>query len=72
MSYTQQNLNEIRQAIASGATKVVFSMTGGARREVEYRSLGEMKRIERMIAQELSTARRPNRVVSSFYKGLAK
>ena len=72
MSWTQQNLDEIRKAIATGARRVQFSQAGGGRREIEYRDLKEMKSIEQMIARELSTVRRPNRVLSSFDRGLAK
>lgn len=47
--YTLQQLQDLRSAIAEGVTKVRFSDG----RELNYRSLDEMRRIEREMAAEL-------------------
>lgn len=61
MAYTLQQLQDLRAAIAEGVTKV--SANG---RTVEYRSLAEMQRLERLMADELEqTTRRPERIYVS-------
>lgn len=49
MAYTTQQLADLRSAIAEGVLRVRF--TDG--RELTYRSLDEMKRIETAMAAEL-------------------
>lgn len=49
MAYTTQQLADLRSAIAEGVLRVRF--TDG--RELTYRSLDEMKRIEATMAAEL-------------------
>lgn len=51
MIYTQQQLADLRSAIAEGVTKVRFSDG----RELTYRSLDEMRRIEAAMAADLET-----------------
>lgn len=61
-SYTQQQLADLRAAIAEGVLKV--SANG---RTVEYRSLTEMRQLERIMADEVeSSMRRPERIYCSF------
>ena len=62
MAYTQTQLNDLRAAIAEGVTKVAANG-----RTVEYRSLAEMRQLERIMAEELEAAtRRPERIYCSF------
>jgi len=62
MAYTAQQLADLRAAIAEGVTKVAANG-----RTVEYRSLAEMRQLERIMADELeSTTRRPERIYASF------
>ena len=61
-SYTQQQLDDLRAAIAEGVLRV--SSNG---RSVEYRSLTEMRQLERIMAEELeASTRRPERIYYSF------
>ncbi|MEN9767689.1 MAG: hypothetical protein RLZZ32_1649 [Cyanobacteriota bacterium] len=62
MAYTQTQLNDLRAAIAEGVTKVAANG-----RTVEYRSLAEMRQLERIMAEELEqSTRRPERIYYSF------
>lgn len=62
MSYTTTQLADLRAAIAEGVTRV--SANG---RSVEYRSLNEMRRLERIMADELEASTRPpQRILASF------
>lgn len=65
--FTQQDYQALSRSIASGTLSVRY-----ADRTVQYRSLDEMLRIRNMMALELGIATRPNRVLASFDKGLAK
>jgi radical SAM superfamily enzyme YgiQ (UPF0313 family) len=49
MAYTITQLEELRAAIAEGVLQVRFSDG----RQLTYRSLDEMRRIEKSMAQEL-------------------
>ncbi|MFN9622618.1 MAG: phage head-tail joining protein [Cyanobacteriota bacterium] len=49
MAYTAQDLANLRQAIGEGVQRVKFSDG----RELTYRSLDEMRRIEASMAAEL-------------------
>ena len=61
-SYTQQQLDDLRSAIAEGVLRV--SANG---RSVEYRPLAEMRQLERTMSDELEQAtRRPKRILVSF------
>lgn len=61
-SYTQTQLDDLRAAIAEGVLKV--SSNG---RSVEYRSLADMRQLERIMAEELeASTRRPERIYVSF------
>ena len=66
MAYTEEQYRELQAAIAEGALVVRH-----ADRTVTYRSLDEMQRILRMMADELGI--RPNnnggRRLASFSKG---
>jgi hypothetical protein len=62
MAYTQTQLDDLRAAIAEGVTKVAANG-----RTVEYRSLDEMRKLERIMAEELeASTRRPERIYYSF------
>lgn len=65
--FTQADYDALNKAIASGVMSVRF-----ADRTVQYRSMDEMLRVRHMMAEELGVTRRPNRVLASFDKGLAK
>ena len=52
MSYSSQQLVDLRSAIAEGVLKVKFSDG----RELTYRSLAEMLETERRMAAEVETA----------------
>lgn len=57
--YTAQQLTDLRAAIAEGVTKVRFSDG----RELTYRSLDEMRAIERDMAAELEAGQwKPRRI----------
>jgi len=52
MAWTQENLDELEAAMATGALKVEFSHPGG-NKKVEYRSLAEMRKIRILIMESL-------------------
>lgn len=56
MAYTQADLDALKAAIASGARRVKFG-SGPDSREVEYRSLAEMRAIVADIEAELAPRR---------------
>jgi hypothetical protein len=61
--YTSTQLSDLRAAIAEGITKVRFSDG----RELNYRSLDEMRRIEREMAAELEPGQwAPRRILLGF------
>ena len=64
---TQADYDALKRAIASGQQQVRFGD-----RQVTYRSHSEMIRALNMMARELGVARQPNRVYTSFSRGLAK
>ena len=64
---TQAEYDALKRAIASGQQQVRFGD-----RQVTYRSHGEMVRALNMMARELGISRGPNRVFTSFDRGLAK
>ena len=51
MAYTQQDLDTLRAAMASGVLRTKFRD-----QEVQYRSLDEMKQLERDMVKVLGTA----------------
>ena len=60
--YSQQQLDDLRAAIAEGVLRVTANG-----RTVEYRSLGEMRRLEAIMSAELEQARyAPHRILASF------
>ena len=60
--YTAQQLADLRAAIAEGVMKVRFSDG----REMTYRSLTEMRAIERDMAAELETGQwKPRRIYAA-------
>jgi hypothetical protein len=66
---TMENYLELRAAIFEGAQSVSYSHPGG-NKSVTYRSLDDMLRLLKLLAQELgikSTA--PRRTLASFSKG---
>ena len=66
-TWTQAQRDALAGAIAAGHMEVRFGD-----RTVKYRSQSEMIRLLNTIDADLAGARRPNRVLSSFQKGLAK
>jgi hypothetical protein len=66
MSYTAEQLAELRSAIAEGVLKVRFSDG----RELTYRSLAEMLETERKIAAEVEVtqARPVRRIYQTFQR----
>ena len=63
MAYTATQLSDLRAAIAEGVLSVRFSDG----RQLNYRSLDEMRQLERIMAAEVEvTTRRPERILASF------
>jgi hypothetical protein len=62
MAYTEADLATLQRALVSGSKKVRFSDG----REVEYRSLEEIKEIIRMVQEELSGLRKPRVSLAKF------
>lgn len=69
MAYTQNDLETLRKAMTSGMLRVKFSTPGGADRDVTYRTLSEMKEVERDIMRALGQAP-AQRVYPTFGSGL--
>lgn len=60
--YSQQQLDDLRAAIAEGVLRV--SANG---RTVEYRSLSEMRRLEAIMSAEVEQGQyTPHRILASF------
>lgn len=55
MAYTQQQIDNLKAAIAEGALEVLYSTPNG-QRKVTYRSLAEMNKILADMEQEVGTA----------------
>lgn len=70
MSFTQQQYEELKAAIAEGATTVTYSGAGQSK-SVTYRSLDEMIRILRLMEKELGIGDGAigGRTYASFSKG---
>lgn len=64
-SLTQDDIDALEEAIASGARRVKFKD-----REVEYRSLAEMKEILADAKSAVSGVRRKRRVIPEYDSGL--
>jgi len=66
MDYTAEQLADLRSAIAEGVLKVRFSDG----REMTYRSLAEMLKIERIMAAQLEAgqARPVRRIYQTFQR----
>lgn len=62
--WTQSDLDEINQAIKSGAASIRFSD-----KQVTYRGLDEMLRIRAVIRQSLGLTKKTKRVFTTFDKG---
>ena len=58
MPFSQADIDTLRRAIATGARKVSYGF-GSGKREVEYRSLDEMRRILADMEAAVSGAARP-------------
>lgn len=66
MAWTLNDLNAIKEAIATGAKRVKY-----ADKEIEYRSLDEMLKAKQLIEDELGlNAGRKNHSYPTFSKGL--
>jgi len=70
MAWTQADLDQINQAIATGASRTSLPSSGS----VEYRGLNDMLRIGKLIEEDLaavSGTTKPSRIVEiSASKGL--
>lgn len=55
MAYTQQQIDNLKAAIAEGALQVRYSTPNGER-QVTYRSLAEMQKILADMEQEVGTS----------------
>lgn len=66
-TFTQAQRDALAQAIAAGHTEVRFG-----ERTIKYRSQMEMIQLLNTIDADIAGTRRPNRVLTSFQKGLAK
>lgn len=65
MTYTVEQLTELEAAIASGERKVKYQD-----REVEYRTLADMRSIAQQIRRELGLENKvPKRTLLAFTKG---
>lgn len=65
MAYTQEQLDKLDEAISQGVTRVKY-----ADKEVEYRSLSDMRQIRDLIKQELGLNTGLRRVKVEYSKGL--
>lgn len=64
MAWTQSDLTAIETAIAQGVRRVEYND-----REVEYRSLKEMKEIRELIKRDLGLNKRGGRLLCEAKKG---
>ena len=64
VTWTEDDLRNIEQAIATGALVVKYTD-----REVRYRSLNEMKEVRDMIRKALGIGKKSGRVFAEFNKG---
>lgn len=65
--FTQNDLDTVNEAIASGALRVSYS---NPRREVEYRSIDDLLRARDIIRQSLGKDDPEDRVsIAEFHKG---
>lgn len=65
--FTQANLDEINEAIASGALRVEYS---NPRRTIEYRSIRELKAARDMIREDLGKDSASDRIMfAEFHEG---
>jgi len=64
VTWTQEDLENIEKAIATGALVVKYTD-----REVRYRSLNEMKEVRDMIRKALGVGKKTGRVFAEFKKG---
>lgn len=70
MAYTQDDIDALKAAIASGALQVTFG-SGPDSRTVKYRSLAEMRSIlADMVAEVMPGAAPVSRTVGSYSSGL--
>jgi len=67
MAWTQAQRDKLAKAVATGHTEVRFGD-----RTIKYRTQSEMIALLNRIDTELAGTRSPNRVLTSFDKGLAK
>jgi hypothetical protein len=66
MAYTMTQLEELRAAIAEGVLHVRFSDG----RQLTYRSLDEMRRIEKTMAQQLEAS--TSMTIRRVYFGMSR
>ncbi len=60
MAWTQSDIDALKQAMATGAKRVVFG-SGETRREQEFRSLAEMEKILADMTDAVLGAQAPQR-----------
>ena len=64
MSFTQNNLDAVNKAIASGALVVEYDG-----QKITYRSMGELMRARDLIKSDLASTPRVSHSVASFNRG---
>jgi hypothetical protein len=70
MPYTQNDIDTLKAAIATGALECEFG-SGAERRRVKYRNLAEMKQtLSDMQAEVAPNGMQSNRTVGQFESGL--
>ena len=65
MAFTQQHLDELDEALATGELEVTFADG----RKVRYRSIKELKEARRIVAEKLTKKRRIRAVRMTTCKG---
>jgi len=64
MAYTQEDLNNLKEALALGASEVEY-----AGKKTVFRSVSDLQRIIAMVEQEVNPTRRPvQRVMGVYHK----
>lgn len=65
MAFTQEDIDELKKAIASGALKVEY-----ADKKIEYKSNTQMFEALRLMEKEVNGGTQSGRAIASFSKGL--
>ncbi len=65
MAYTLDDLNKVEEIIANGVEMVKYSD-----KQIEYRSLDDLKKLRDLIKRELGIQGETTRIKAKFSKGL--